>query len=63
VIVLVTFMVGLVVWIVSWATLDVKAFDAFIFTVLITAVAAGVQIALPFVNAILKGTPAAPGER
>ncbi len=44
--VLVTLTVGLVLWIVAWA-FGVKAFDAFLFTSLITVMAAGVQIARP----------------
>ena len=44
--VLVTLTVGLVLWIVAWA-FGVKALDAFIFTSLITVMAAGVQIARP----------------
>jgi len=62
VIVLVTFTVGLVVWLTAWA-FGIKAFDAFIFTAVITALAAGARIALPFVDAVLKGSPSAPGER
>ncbi len=59
--VLVTLTVGLVVWIVAWA-FGIKAFDAFLFTTIITFVAAGARIALPFVNQVLKGAPAAPGD-
>ena len=61
-IVLVTFTVGLVVWLTAWA-FGIKAFDAFIFTAVITAMAAGVRIALPHVEAVLRGSPASPGER
>ncbi len=61
-IVLVTFTVGLVVWLTAWA-FGVKAFDAFIFTCVITAMAAGARMALPFVDAFFKGSPAPPGER
>jgi uncharacterized membrane protein len=60
--VLVTFTVGLVVWIVAWA-FGIKAFDAFLFTGLITVLAAGARIAAPYVSQILKGTPVTPGER
>ncbi len=60
-IVLVTFTIGLVVWLTAWA-FGIKAFDAFIFTAVITAMAAGVRIALPYVDAVLKGRPPAPGE-
>ena len=45
-IVFVTLTVGLVLWIVAWA-FGVKALDAFIFTSLITVMAAGVQMARP----------------
>lgn len=44
--VFVTLTVGLVVWIVAWAA-GVKALDAFLFTSLITVLAAGVRIARP----------------
>ena len=44
--VFVTLTVGLVLWIVAWA-FGVKALDAFIFTSLITVMAAGVQMARP----------------
>ncbi len=60
-IVLVTLTFGLVVWIAAWS-FGIKAFDAFLFTALITFAAAGARIALPFVQKILKGAPAAPGE-
>jgi hypothetical protein len=43
-IVFVTLTVGLVLWILAWAS-GIKAFDAFLFTFFITIVAAGVQIA------------------
>jgi hypothetical protein len=61
-IVLVTLTFGLVVWITAWA-FGIKAFDAFLFTAIISFVAAGVQIALPFVRQILTGRPAAPGDQ
>jgi len=60
-IVLVTLTVGLVIWIVAWA-FGIKAFDAFLFTAIITVMAAGAQIAKPYVDRILKGSPPAPGE-
>ena len=59
-IVLVTFTVGLVIWIVAWA-FGIKAFDAFLFTSIITAMAAGVQIAKPYVSRLLRRSPPAPG--
>lgn len=61
-IVLVTFTVGLVIWIVAWA-FGIKAFDAFMFAAFITFIAAGVRIAQPFVKQALEGAPAPPGER
>ena len=61
-IVLVTFTVGLVIWIVAWS-FGIKAFDAFMFTAFITFLAAGVKIAQPFVKQTLEGAPAPPGER
>ena len=61
-IVLVAFTVGLVFWIVAWA-FGIKAFDAFLFTAFLTVSAAAVQLVLPYVEKILKGAPAAPGER
>lgn len=61
-IVLVTFTVGLVVWITAWA-FGIKAFDAFLFTALVTLTAAAVRIATPHVQRLMgRGTPA-PGER
>ena len=45
-IVFVTLTVGLVIWIVAWA-IGIKALDAFLFTSLVTVVAAGVRIARP----------------
>lgn len=61
-IVLVTFTTGLVIWLVAWA-FGIKAFDAFLFTGFITVLAAAAQIAMPYVNNILKGTPVTPGEQ
>jgi len=60
VIVLVTLTFGLVVWIVAWA-LGIKAFDAFLFTMIITFMAAGVRLAQPHVDRLLKGPPTTPG--
>jgi len=61
-IVLVTLTIGLVIWIIAWA-FGIKAFDAFLLTSLITFMAAGARIVLPFVERVMKGTPARPGER
>ena len=60
-IVLVTLTFGLVIWITAWA-FGIKSFDAFLFTSIITLMAAGVRIALPHVQRRLKGTPV-PGQR
>jgi uncharacterized integral membrane protein len=51
--VLVALTVGLVFWIIAWS-LGVKAFDAFMVTILITLVAATARIMMPYVNKILK---------
>ena len=61
-IVLVTLTVGLVCWIVAWS-FGIKAFDAFMFTFLITIVAVGVRIAQPYIRQAVEGTPSRPGER
>ena len=57
-----TLTAGLVIWIVAWS-FGIKAFDAFLFTALITFVAAGVKIAQPFVKQAVAGAPAPPGQR
>ena len=54
--VLVAFTVGLVIWLVMWS-LGVKAFDAFMITVLLTVIAATLRIVSPFVNRLLKPDP------
>ena len=59
--VLVTLTVGLVIWIVAWA-LGIKAFDAFLFTSLITVMAAGARITRPFVEKLMKRQPGTPGQ-
>ena len=51
--VLVALTVGLVFWIIAWS-LGVKAFDAFMVTILLTLIAATARIMMPFVNRILK---------
>ena len=48
-IVLVTFTVGLVIWLVGWA-FGLKAFDVFLLTVLMTVAAAAVRITIPYLN-------------
>ncbi len=60
--VFVTLTVGLSIWIVAWS-FGIKAFDAFLFTALITLVAAGLRIARPFLKQAIEGTPAPPGQR
>ncbi len=49
---LVTFAVGLVWWIAAWA-LGIKAFDAFLLTVLMVVVAATARIYGPYVRKML----------
>jgi hypothetical protein len=51
--VLVALTVGLVFWIIAWS-LGVKAFDAFMVTILLTLIAATARAMMPFVNRILK---------
>ena len=45
--------VGLVAWIVLWAT-GTKAFDAFLIPAFLVVVAATVRIAQPYVDKLLK---------
>ena len=59
-IVLVAFTTGLVIWIAAWA-FGIKAFDAFLITVLLTVVAAAVRITSPFIDQLLgRKSPASP---
>lgn len=58
--VLVTFTVGLVWWICAWA-FGIKAFDAFLLTLLMTITAATFVIVKPFVDRML-GRPSEPLE-
>ena len=51
--VLVALTVGLVFWIITWS-LGVKAFDAFMVTMLLTLIAATARIMLPTIQKILK---------
>jgi hypothetical protein len=60
--ILVTFTVGLVWWICAWA-FGIKAFDAFLLTVLMTITAATVVMIKPFVNQLLRREPASLEER
>ena len=50
---LVALTVGLVFWLITWS-LGVKAFDAFMVTILLTLIAATARTLMPFVNRILK---------
>jgi hypothetical protein len=60
--ILVTFTVGLVWWVCAWA-FGIKAFDAFLLTVLMTITAATVVIVKPFVDRMLRREPAPLEER
>jgi hypothetical protein len=69
VIVLVTFAVAMVIWIVAWA-FGIKSFDAFLFSTFLVVMAAAARLWLPFVNQLLGrertasdqvGPPTAPG--
>jgi len=51
--VLVALTIGLVFWIIAWS-LGVKAFDAFMVTILLTLIAATARVMMPFINRILK---------
>jgi membrane protein implicated in regulation of membrane protease activity len=60
VIVLVALAIGLVWWIVAWA-FGIKAFDAFMLTVLLVVAAAAYMLMKPFLDRLL-GREAAPLE-
>jgi hypothetical protein len=60
--VLVVLTIGLIWWLIAWS-FGIKAFDAFLLTVVMVVVAAAVRIALPFVNQLLGRTSASPSER
>ncbi len=51
-VVLVTLTVGLVWWIVAWS-FGIKAFDAFLLTVIMTVIAAAAHMAKPFLDQML----------
>lgn len=51
--VLVALTIGMVWFIVAWS-LGVKAFDAFLVTILLTLIAATARIMMPTINKILK---------
>jgi hypothetical protein len=54
--ILVAFTVGLVWWVCAWA-FGIKAFDAFLLTVLLTITAATVVMVKPFVDQMLRREP------
>jgi hypothetical protein len=60
--VLVALTVGLVWWITAWA-FGIKAFDAFLLTAFIVVVAAGYQMAKPFIDQALGREVAPPEEQ
>jgi hypothetical protein len=59
--VLVTLTIGLIWWIVAWS-FDIKAFDAFMLTLLLVVSAAAYTIAKPFVDQLLGRGPASTDE-
>lgn len=61
-IVIVALTVGLVFWIVAWA-LGIKAFDAFLVTTFLTFAAAGIRLAQPHIDRLLKGGATTPGRQ
>ena len=60
--ILVALTVGLVFWIVAWS-FGIKAFDAFLVTVLLVVVAAAYRAVAPFVRQLLGREAAAGTER
>jgi hypothetical protein len=60
--ILVTFTVGLIWWVCAWA-FGIKAFDAFLLTVLMTITAATIVIDKPFIDQLLGREAAPPEER
>jgi uncharacterized membrane protein len=63
VIVLITFTIGLVWWLVAWALLGIKAFDAFLLTIALTVGAAAYTMVKPFVDRMLGRDTASLQER
>jgi uncharacterized membrane protein len=63
VIVLVTFTIGLVWWLVAWALLGIKAFDAFLLTIALTVGAAAYTLVKPFIDQMLGRETASLEER
>jgi hypothetical protein len=62
VIVIVTFTVGLVIWVAAWA-FGLKAFDVFMLTVLMTLMAAAVRITVPYLDRWLGRDRVNPGDQ
>ena len=60
--VLVALAVGLVFWITAWA-FGIKAFDAFLVTVLLVVSAAAARLLSPFLKQLLRREPASPADR
>ena len=60
--ILVTFTVGLIWWVCAWA-FGIKAFDAFLLTVLMTITAATIVMVKPFIDQLLGREAAPPEER
>jgi Mn2+/Fe2+ NRAMP family transporter len=60
--VLVALTVGLVFWIVAWA-LGVKAFDAFLVTVVLVVTAVAARMVSPFLKQVLGRQTASPSEQ
>lgn len=56
--ILVTFTVGLVIWVAGWA-FGLKAFDVFMLTVLMTVMAAAAHLIRPHLDHFLGRKPAA----
>jgi hypothetical protein len=61
VIVLITFTIGMVWWLVAWSLLGIKPFDAFLLTVALTVGAAAYTMIKPFIDQML-GRETAPVE-
>lgn len=60
--VLVTFTVGMAIWIVGYS-FGVKSFDAFMVTIALTVIAITVRAARPLIDQVLnRDAPAAPGD-
>jgi hypothetical protein len=52
--VLVSFTVGLMIWIVLWALGSAKPFDAFLIPLFLAVIAATVRIAQPYLEKLIK---------